>query len=275
MARFLTALEARVPDAPLAGPDIANDTSWLGPFIAAFGSELVFLTCHYYSEGPASSPDVTMERMLDSGGVLTNIINSVAERAAGSGLKVRMTETNSGGGKLGISDTLGAALWGIDVIFTLAHAGWLGINFHGGGSSHYSPIAQASSGAFEPRALYYAMLLFAYAGRGWLVPIHQQGTSSLRAFAVRGTDGERRVVLVNKDLAQNVRVRIYYSWKEGDDPAPECAFCREQNGSHLWRSFGRPRQQVGTKTSGINEAPVRLFKCRVTGKHCRRHSDSR
>jgi Glycosyl hydrolase family 79 C-terminal beta domain len=52
------------------------------------------------------------------------------------------------------------------------------------------------------------MLLFAYAGRGSLVPIHQQGTSSLRAFAVRGTDGERRVVLVNKDLTQNAQVRI-------------------------------------------------------------------
>ena len=207
---FLKALRTRVPDAPLAGPDIANDTSWLGPFINAFGSELVFLTCHYYSEGPASSSDVTMERMLDSGGVLANIIDSVAGRTAGSGLKVRMAETNSvyQGGKPGISDTLGAALWGVDVMFTLAHAGWLGINFHGGGHSHYSPIAQPSSGAFEPRPLYYGMLLFAYAGRGSLVPIRQRGTSSLRAFAVRGTDSERRVVLLNKDLAENAHVRI-------------------------------------------------------------------
>jgi hypothetical protein len=205
-----TALKAQVPDAPLAGPDIAYDTTWLGPFIDAFGSKVVFLTCHYYSEGPASSPDVTMKRMLDSDGVLAKIIGSVAAGTAGSGLKVRMAETNSvyQGGKLGVSDTLGAALWGVDVMFTLAHAGWLGINFHGGGRSHYSPIAQSSSGAFEPRPLYYAMLLFAYAGRGSLVPIQQQGTSSLRAFAVRGTDGERRVVLINKDLTQNARVRI-------------------------------------------------------------------
>jgi hypothetical protein len=207
---FLTGLKALVPNAPLAGPDIANDTSWLGPFVEAFRSELVFLTCHYYSEGPASSPDVTMERMLDSSGVLGNIIDSVARRTAASGLRVRMAETNSvyGGGKTGISDTLGAALWGVDVMFTLAQAGWLGINFHGGGASRYSPVAQAASGAFEPRPLYYAMLLFAYAGRGSLVPIHQRGTSSLRGFAVRGTDGERRVVLVNKDLAQNVHVGI-------------------------------------------------------------------
>jgi len=208
--KFLETLRTLVPDAPLAGPDIASDTGWLGSFISAFGSELVFLTCHYYSEGPASSPDVTMERMLDSGGVLANIIDSVARSTAGSGLKSRMAETNSvyGGGKSGISDTLGAALWGVDVMFTLAHAGWLGINFHGGGSSRYSPIAKAPSGAFEPKPLYYAMLLFAYAGRGSLVPIHQEGASSLRAFAVRGTDDERRIVLVNKDLTQDAHVRI-------------------------------------------------------------------
>jgi hypothetical protein len=213
---FLTALKARLHYLPLAGPDIANDTSWLGPFIDAFGPELAFLTCHYYSEGPASSPDVTMERMLDSDGALANIIGSAAKQTAGSQIKVRMAETNSvyGGGKLGISDTLGAALWGVDLMFTLARAGWLGINFHGGGSSRYSPIARALNGGFEPRSLYYGMLLFAYAGRGSLVPIHQQGASSIRAFAVRGIAGERRVILVNKNLTQTIGLRITTTGKK-------------------------------------------------------------
>ena len=206
---FLKPLRTLVPEAPLAGPDIANDTRWLRPFIEAFGSDLAFLTCHYYSEGPSSSPDVTMERMLDSGGVLANIIDSVARYTTGSGLKVRMVETNSvySGGKPGISDTLGAALWGVDMMFTLAEAGWLGVNFHGGGGDCKSPIAQPLSGVFEPRPLYYGMLLFAYAGRGSLVPIHGRRTS-LKAFAVRGTGDERRIILVNKDTAKNAHVRI-------------------------------------------------------------------
>jgi hypothetical protein len=56
---------------------------------------------------------------------------------------------------------------------------------------------------------YYAMLLFAYAGRGSLVPIHTRGIRPwLRAFAVRGTDGEHRVILVNTDLTQNEHVRL-------------------------------------------------------------------
>jgi hypothetical protein len=100
-------------------------------------------------------------------------------------------------------------------MFTLAEAGWLGINFHGGAAGPYSPTVQSSSGVFEPRPLYYAMLLFAYAGRGSLVPIYRQGTQPwLRAFAVRGTGGEGRVVLVNKDLAQNAQVRIATTGKE-------------------------------------------------------------
>jgi Glycosyl hydrolase family 79 C-terminal beta domain len=208
---FFKALRTRVPSVSLAGPDIAFDISWLPPFIHAFGSEVAFLTCHYYAEGPASSSDVTMNRMLGSGEALAKIIDSVARYTAESGLKVRMAESNSvyGGGKSGISDTLGAALWGVDVMFTLAEARWLGINFHGGGGGYYSPIAQTSSGAFEPKPLYYAMLLFAYAGRGSLVPIHTRRIRPwLRAFAVRGTGGEHRVVLINKDLAQNGHVRL-------------------------------------------------------------------
>jgi hypothetical protein len=83
----LKALRTSIPGAALAGPDVFS-TSWLAPFIHAFGSEVVFLTYHYYSEGPASSPDVTMERMLGSGEALAKVIDSVAEYTVGSGLKV-------------------------------------------------------------------------------------------------------------------------------------------------------------------------------------------
>ena len=208
---FLKALRTQVAGASLAGPDISYDTSWLAPFRHALGSEVTFLTCHYYSEGPANSPAVTMERMLGSGEALAKMVDSVAQYTAGSGLKVRMAESNSvfGGGQSGISDTLGAALWGVDVMFTLAEARWLGINFHGGAGGYYSPIKRVSSGAFEPKPLYYAMLLFAYAGRGSVVPIYTRGIRpSLRAFAVRGTSGERRVIIVNTDLHQSEQIRL-------------------------------------------------------------------
>jgi hypothetical protein len=100
-------------------------------------------------------------------------------------------------------------------MFALAEARWLGINFHGGAGGYYSPIAQVSNGAFEPRPLYYAMLLFAYAGRGKLVPIHTRGIRPrLRAFAVRGNGGEHRVILVNTNLAQDERLRLATTARE-------------------------------------------------------------
>src|ERR1700730_4694788 len=88
-----------------------------------------------------------MERMLGSGEALAKIIDSVAGYTAGSELKVRMAESNSvyEGGKPGISDTLGAALWGVDVMFTLAEARWLGINFHGENLS-FSLCAETADG---------------------------------------------------------------------------------------------------------------------------------
>jgi glycosyl hydrolase family 79 len=62
---------------------------------------------------------------------------------------------------------------------------------------------------FVPKPLYDAMFLFAYAGGGWLVPIHTRGIRPrLPAFAVRGTGDEHRIILVNTDLAQNEHVRI-------------------------------------------------------------------
>ena len=57
------------------------------------------------------------------------------------------------------------------------------------------------------------MLLFAYAGRGSVIPIHSRRTS-LRTFAIRGTENERRVVLVNKDLARNARVSLATAGQE-------------------------------------------------------------
>jgi hypothetical protein len=208
---FSQAIKARVPSAPLAGPDVGSDTSWLLPFAHNFGREVSFLTCHYYSEGPAGSPNISIEGMLGTDKTLASVIDAVAKYTAESGLQVRMTESNSvwDGGKLGVSDTLAAAIWGVDVMFTLAQARWLGVNFHGRGDSYYSPIGRTSSGAIEPKPLYYAMRLFAETGRGSLVPIQRRVIRPrLRVFAVRGPGGERRIILVNTDLSRNERVRI-------------------------------------------------------------------
>ena len=104
--------------------------------------------------------------MLGSGEALANIIDSVAGYTEGSGLKVRMAESNSvyEGGKPGISDTLGAALWGVDVIFTLAELAGSGLTFMAA-LPIILPLRKPRAARLRPKPLYYAMLLFAYAGR--------------------------------------------------------------------------------------------------------------
>jgi hypothetical protein len=52
--------------------------------------------------------------------------------------------------------------------------------------------------------LYYAMLLFHDAGQGRLLPTKVQSTANLVAHATLDASGKVRVVLVNKDLTQDV-----------------------------------------------------------------------
>jgi hypothetical protein len=153
-----------------------------------------------------------------------------------------MAESNSvyQGGKPGISDTGSSAL-GCQRHVHSGEARWLGINFHCGGGSRYSPNAETSDGIFEPKPLYYAMLLFAYAARGSLVPIQSRGIRPrLRAFAVRGAGGEHRVNVINMDLGQNERVQLGHHRAVRNHSAVDCTFGGEQVRPHLRWSFGRP-----------------------------------
>jgi len=63
----------------------------------------------------------------------------------------RINEVNSfyGGGKAGVSDTFGSALWCLDYLFNLAAHGCAGVNMETdinqlGFISHYSPIVSRS-----------------------------------------------------------------------------------------------------------------------------------
>jgi hypothetical protein len=51
-----TAIRARVPGAPFAGPDVSGATDWIAAFAQAIPEGLVLLTHHYYADGPAGAP---------------------------------------------------------------------------------------------------------------------------------------------------------------------------------------------------------------------------
>jgi hypothetical protein len=129
----------------------------------------------------------------------------------------RIEESNSvaGRGEAGVSDRAGAALWALDHMFTLAHDGAIGVNFHIANGDSRGPFAFYNAidasvdagGNFTttPKPVYYAMLLFArYAAGGLGLPVDLSGpaasdkTFNVKAWATRGDDGKTRVIVINK-----------------------------------------------------------------------------
>jgi hypothetical protein len=215
---FHAAVRARVPGARFAGPDVAGATDWVGAFAAAPPEGLVLLTRHYYADGPSGAPHVSLERLLRSEGQIAPVLDELARTSRAHGLPWRIIEANSiyDEGQGGVSDTLGAALWGLELMFQAAAAGAAGVNFHAGVHNRrpgddkaYTPIARGEAGRHRARPLYYAMLMFALAARRALVPVRlATDMRTLAAFAVRPPDGSVRVFLINKDFARAVRVQI-------------------------------------------------------------------
>ena len=201
---FADAVRARVPNVPFAGPDTSYRTDWVSAMEREDAVDLVLLSDHYYADGPARSPKVTIDRLLNSGGRLSRTLRPLQQAAHSSHLPYRLTEANScyGGGKRGVSDTFASALWGVDLLFQAAAGGCAGVNFHGGPGSAYTPIAQTSKTTqeYEPRPLYYGLLLFAQSSQGRLVPASfQTFQDSLMAYAVRNDNGGLQITVINKD----------------------------------------------------------------------------
>ncbi len=211
--RFYDAIRERVSNAPFAGPDTAYNNEWLVPFAKQFKNEAVFLSQHYYAEGPPTDPSMTIERLLKPNPKLQAEFEGMKQTVHESGLPFRLAETNScyQGGKAGVSDTFASALWGADLMYQLASAGGMGINFHGGGYGWYTPIAGTREDGFVARPIYYGMLLFAQAGAGQLMESKLDGLEQaplLTAYGLRGKAGVIKVAAFNKNLDRSVRLTI-------------------------------------------------------------------
>ncbi len=211
---FFETIRARLPNAPFAGPDTAYNNQWLVPFAKQFKNESVFLSQHYYAEGPPTDPSMTIERLLKPNPRLEAEFEGMKKTMHESGLPFRMAETNScyQGGKPGVSDTFASALWGADLMYQLASAAGAGINFHGGGDGWYTPIAGTPEKGFMARPIYYGMLLFAQAGPGRLVEskLDSQTAPLLTAYGLRidAENGAIKVAVFNKHSDRGVRLMI-------------------------------------------------------------------
>jgi hypothetical protein len=215
---FYETIRARLPNAPFAGPDTAYNNQWLVPFARQFKREAVFLSQHYYAEGPPTDPSMTIERLLRPNPKLQDEFAGMQKTMQESGLPFRLAETNScyQGGKQGVSDTFASALWAADLMYQLASAGGEGINFHGGGYGWYTPIAGTQDNGFLARPIYYGMLLFAQAGAGQLVESKLDAPEAaplLTAYGLRGSAGTIsaatiKVAAFNKHLDHGVHLTL-------------------------------------------------------------------
>ncbi|KAI1370041.1 glycoside hydrolase superfamily [Xylaria arbuscula] len=100
---------------------------------------------HLYPQSTCDTPRwyrLRLDLLSDHAVLWKNVSQYIPQVAAadGAGAPLVMGETNSAScsGKSGISDTLGAALWGVDYVLTAASIGFRKIYFHLGARSEYS-----------------------------------------------------------------------------------------------------------------------------------------
>jgi hypothetical protein len=247
------AVATKVPDARFGMPDVAASVDWLPQIADAWPSvqnppRVTRLTHHYYFGGPATNPNVNIPNLLKPATMAR--VQKDADIAAGAakkmGVGVRMTEGNTcyRGGKPGVSDVFGAALWAADYALLLASNGYSGVNLHGGtGKSVANSVGGFLPGdvmlkeqgrtpeeiATHPHPFYtpigtfgdkYSLQPVAYglkfaglfAGatfvEGDMTSKLQAAGVNATAYAVKMEDGKLSVIILNKDLEKDLSVTL-------------------------------------------------------------------
>jgi hypothetical protein len=124
---YVKALHSAVPNAPLSGPAISYKTTWSSPFALDEKHISKLLTAHHYAMSPVFSPSIG--KLLASEKSLLEYCKELNDAASANGLSYRIAECNSvsAGGISGISNTLASALWGLDMMWTIASNGGSGM----------------------------------------------------------------------------------------------------------------------------------------------------
>ena len=203
--QYHDAIRKAIPNAAFAGPDAADATDWVVRYAAEEGKDTKLLTHHYYREG--QNPTSTIEKLLNTDPKLGLILTKLRAASESSGVPYRICETNSfsGGGRPGVSDTFAAALWVLDFMFTLAAAGCAGVNMETGVNqrgfiSSYSPIGDDEKGHYWAAPEYYGMLAFAQSGLGRMIgSTISAGERNITVHATQLGENPIVVTIINKE----------------------------------------------------------------------------
>jgi hypothetical protein len=212
---YRSAILQVAPNVPISGPSTGGGnhiTSWTLAFgQAVTPREVVMLTQHYYRASQAD-PIATADFLISPDPQLAGQLATLNAGAQQLGIPYRMSECNSfyDGGAPGVSNSYASSLWVIDFLFDIALSGGSGVNMHGGGNAPgYTPIADHSGAVIEARPEYYGLLLFSLAGTGALLQTQlSAGNIDATAYAVQSASGGLNVIVVNKDMLQNLTLTI-------------------------------------------------------------------
>ncbi|GGH00491.1 hypothetical protein GCM10011586_15080 [Silvibacterium dinghuense] len=193
-----------VPTARFAGPDIAQDTSWIRDFAQAAPKSVILLTGHHYAVGPPTDPSVNIGKLLAPDKVLTQDMAAIEAICRERNLPYVMAETNScyNAGKAGVSDVFAASLWAVDYFLQLAASGQQGVYFHGGANGRYTPIAGGSGKPFAPRPIYHGLQMAGTLQNAEIVAVHRETElSEISTYALRSP---HRLAVINKGATHAV-----------------------------------------------------------------------
>jgi hypothetical protein len=243
---FARPIAARIPNVRLGLPDMAAKPDWFAAVINGLRndplrSRVAMLTYHYYQDGPASNPNMTIPNLLHSNPEVIKDADVVLDAAGKLHIPWRMTEGNTcySGGKPGVSDVFASALWAADYMLLHASLGCAGINLHGGSGKavaysptgklpgdalpgddllretrssfadhphpYYTPVARIN-GNYVAQPLAYGMRFASrLAGLRMISIDWNPGPVNATAYAALAPDGKKIIAVINKDSTRSVK----------------------------------------------------------------------
>lgn len=207
-----------LPGQPVAGPSTGN-TDWmanLDRFLRAEPRVRVATLHRYPLKRCTQSVHLTAGQLLaeSSSRGLADLVGRYARVAHAHHVPLRLDETGtiSCGGQTGLDDTFATSLWALDTMFELARAGVDGVNVHSLPrlTNHLFSFTQ-SHGKWTAKVspIYYGLAAFAQAAppRARLLSV-SGAPSGVKMWATRSSDGQVRVVLINKQTAHRATVAL-------------------------------------------------------------------
>lgn len=217
-AAYRDAIDARVPGMAVVGPS-SYPPSFLNGFDPGFAVPGAFVAQHLYPLNACKGVPPTIAALTSRGtaaGEAAQVRQGLTVADAHA-LPLRLTETNSVicSGTRGVSDTAGAALWGVDYLAQTARLGVAGVNLHGGlqqcgqddgtsTSPWYTPLcapgpAALAANSFTARAPYYGLALVSQLVGTSFVRAAYDTAQNVTVRATRDGAGTVRVVIDDMD----------------------------------------------------------------------------